>query len=177
MQLHVACALVCVCVCVCGNFKLQAPWNGSRSAMLRGMFMHVHAGVVVVIIVVNMIHIYNIIICTMHLAMAYGLRLRLRSACALRLGFWNRDPNHGHPDANQAGPGSEPSWTRIRTKQTRIRMGVRWLSSTMIMLFGVLWLASGRMCYTRHLNSNSSCSNMQLASCLDKSKKKTKGAC
>ena len=108
--------------------------------MLRGMFMHVHAGVVVVIIVVNMILIYNIIICTMHLAMAmaYGLRLRLRSACALRLGFWNRDPNHGHPDANQAGPGSEPSWTRIRTKQTRIRMGVRWLSSTMIMQFGVL---------------------------------------
>ena len=44
--------------------------------------------------------------------------MRLASGHRLRLGlgFWNWDPNHGHSDANQAGPGSEPSWTRIRTQ-------------------------------------------------------------
>ena len=130
---------MCVCVCVCvatSNSKqhqteAEAPCCVACSCTCMLVLLLSSSSL-------NMIHIYKTIMhlapapCTSHLAMAI--------AYCLRLGFWNRDPNHGHPDANQAGPGSEPSWTRIRTKQTRIRMGrrVRGLSFTMIMLFGVL---------------------------------------
>ena len=146
--------------------------------MLCGMFMHVHAGVVAVIIIVKYERYIFIIImhhasCIMHNASCVWL---VAIACA-----WDWDFGIGirttdirmrtkpAPDPNQAGLGSEP-------KQTRIRVGVRGLLFTMIMLLGYCdWPVAA--CYTRHLNSNSSCSNMQLASCLDKSKKKTKGAC
>jgi hypothetical protein len=95
----------CACVCVCGNFKLQTARNGSRSAMLRGIFMHVHAGVVVVIIIVKYDPcIYIIIImhhasCTMHLALLPALGIGILES--------GSEPRTS---------GCEPSRTRIRTK-------------------------------------------------------------
>ena len=47
----------------------------------------------------------------MHLAMAYGLRLRLRSACALRLALGILESG-----SEPRKSGCEPSRTRIRTK-------------------------------------------------------------
>ena len=161
---------MCVCVCVATSNSKQHDTEAEAPCSCTCMLV-----LLLSLLSLNMSAIYYNYYapCIMHHASCVWL---VAIACA-----WDWDFGIGirttdirmrtkpAPDPNQAGLGSEP-------KQTRIRVGVRGLLFTMIMLLGYCdWPVAA--CYTRHSNSNSSCSNMQLASCLDKSKKKTKGAC